>query len=94
MSSSFRERYNAYIKAKKRSEIIAKILSFLVLALCFCPAVWYFLERECTTFLHHIWYIVKLIVFTIISLWVAGLFHLIIERSFIRYLYAKEIKYR
>ena len=41
-----------------------------------------------------IWYIVKLIVFTIISLWVAGLFHLIIERSFLRYLYAKEIKYR
>lgn len=92
MNSSFRLRYNAYMKAKKKSELIAKILSFLVLAICVCPVVWYFLDRECSAFIQHVWWVVKLIVLTIISSWIAGFSHLIIERFFLHYLYAKEIK--
>ena len=92
MSKSFRLRYNAYLKAKKRAELIAKILSFFVLAICFCPVVWYFLDRECSTFLCHVWYVVKLLILKTISLWIAGFFHVVIERVFLRYLYAKNVK--
>ncbi len=92
MSKSFRLRYNAYLKAKKRAELIAKILSFFVLAICFCPITWYFFDRECSTFLCHVWYVVKLLILTTISLWIAGFFHVFIEQIFLRYLYAKNVK--
>ena len=91
VSKSFRCRYNAYMKARKRAEVVAKIVSIFILAMCFCPVAWHFLSRESGSVLHFLWEFVKLIILTVISLRVTGFLHLLIERCLLYRFYAKEI---
>ena len=71
MINYYRYRSYALAQSKKISDRIAITLAIITLTICVCPIAWYFLDRDCDSILHHLWYIIKSGVLVVLAFFLA-----------------------